>query len=104
MAHYCTDVAAATVAEWQQVMRHLSTLVRPGGWLLIGVTTGATQNTFTYTGSPQIFPCVDLSDEDIYQGYLAAGYDPASLQWAKMSLPAGREYSGQTNVIGQKLS
>ncbi len=96
----CTDVAAATVSEWLQVMRNISSLVAPGGWLLISVTTGASSNTF----EQQIFPCVDLSDEEICQGYIAAGCNLDTFRLDKLAVPTGREYSGLTLAIARKLT
>jgi hypothetical protein len=104
VAHNCTDVAAATVPEWMQIMRNISTLVRPGGWLLITVTTGAVTNTFVNTPHQKSFPCVDLSDEEIYRGYLVAGYDPDTFRLEKLAIPAGREYSGLSSAIARKLT
>ena len=65
VANSCTDVAAATVGEWMQVMRNIGTLVEPGGWLLVSVTTGATTNTFVTSPDQRSFPCVDLSAEEL---------------------------------------
>ena len=65
---------------------------------LIGVTTGASTNTV----GQKNFPCVDLTDEDIYQGYMAAGYDPDTFRLDKRVLPDGREYSGLTGAIARK--
>ncbi|HRV91371.1 MAG TPA: guanitoxin biosynthesis pre-guanitoxin forming N-methyltransferase GntF, partial [Anaerolineae bacterium] len=98
LAPHCTDVAAATPAQWQQVMHHITTLVKPGGRLFIAVTTGATRNT---VGS-KVFPCVDLSVEAIYQGYLAAGYDPHTFQLASIPAAAKYEFTGVAYAIAQK--
>lgn len=98
LAPHCTDVAAATPAQWQQVMHHITSLVKPGGWLFIAVTTGATHNT---VGS-QIFPCVDLSAEAIYQGYQTAGYEAHTIHLATIPAAAKYEFSGVTYAIAQK--
>ncbi len=103
VANYCTDVAAATVPEWMQIMGKLGTLVEPGGWLLVSVTTGATTNTFVTSPDKRSFPCVDLSDEDVCRGFLIAGCDPDTLRFDKFSVPTGREYSGLTTAIARKL-
>jgi hypothetical protein len=104
VANYCTDVAAATVSEWMQIMRNISTLVKPGGWLLVSVTTGATTNTFVNTPDQKSFPCVDLRDEDICQGFLVAGCDPETFRFDKLAVPTGREYSGLVTAMARKSS
>lgn len=104
VANYCTDVAAATVPEWMQIMRSLGSLVEPGGWLLVSVTTGATTNTFVTSPDQRSFPCVDLSHEEFYQGFITAGCDPQTFRFDRMSVPTGREYSGLMTAIVRKLS
>jgi len=98
-AHHCTDVAATNVAEWIQVLRNVSTLIVPGGWLLVSVTTGAG----LYTVGQNKFRCVDLTPEDVYQGYVAAGYDSRSLHMETKVVPDGREYSGIVMAVGRQL-
>ncbi len=104
VAHHCTDVAAATVSEWLQIMRNISSLIAPGGWLLISVTTGASSDTFINTVDQKSFPCVDLSDEEICRGYIAAGCNLDTFRLDKLAVPEGREYSGLTVAIARKLT
>jgi len=102
VANYCTDVAAATVSEWMQIMGNIGTLVEPGGWLLVSVTTGATANTFITSPDQRSFSCVDLSDEEFYHGFIAADCAPDTYRFDKLTVPAGREYSGLTTAIARK--
>jgi hypothetical protein len=104
VANYCTDVAAATISEWLQIMRNIGGLVEPGGWLLVSVTTGATTNTFVTGPDQRSFPCVDLSDEVLYRGFITAGCDPHTVRFDRLSVPTGREYSGLTTTIARKLT
>jgi hypothetical protein len=103
VANYCTDVAAATVSEWMQIMGNIGTLVAPGGRLLVSVTTGATSNTFVTSPDQRSFPCVDLSDEEFYRGFITAGCDPHTFRFNKLPVPTGREYSGLITAIAHKL-
>lgn len=98
-AHHCTDVAATNFAEWVQVLRNVSTLIVPGGWLLVSVTTGAR----LYTVDEAKFHCVDLTPKDVRQGLIAAGYDPGSLNIENQAAPGGREYSGIIMAVARKL-
>jgi hypothetical protein len=93
-------VAADTVSEWMQIMRNISTLVAPGGWLFISVSTGTTLNT---VGS-RVFNCVDLTNEEIHRGYIAAGFDPDSFHLDSATAPAKYEYTGVTHAIARKLN
>jgi hypothetical protein len=102
VANYCTDVAAATAPEWMRIMRNIGVLVESGGWLLVSVTTGATANTFVTSPDQRSFPCVDLSDEELYRGFITAGCDPQTFRFDRMSVPTGREYSGLTTAIARK--
>jgi hypothetical protein len=99
-AHHCTDVAATTVDDWIQTLRNVSTLVVPGGWLIVSVTTGA--NLYT-VGSNQ-FRCVSLTPEDIAHGYRATGYAPDSLIIEAYIVAEEREYSGVIVAAGTKLA
>lgn len=99
VAHHCTDVAAESVAEWMRIMQNISALVAPGGWLLISVTTGTTCNTV----GPTVFACVDLTDDDIFQGYLSAGYDADTFRLDKIAVAEEQEYTGCVSAIARKL-
>ncbi len=99
-ANHCTDVAAASAEEWFQVIRNVSSLVKPGGWLIVTVTGG----TRTYTVGSQKFACADLSADDVLLGLLQAGYNPATLSVAVHAVEGQREYSGIIAGAGQKLA
>ena len=100
VAPHCTDVAADTVSEWMQIVRNVSSLVAPGGWLFVSVSTGTTLNT---VGS-KIFNCVDLTDREIFQGYIAAGFDPDTFYLDSAAAPVKYEYTGVTHAIARKLN
>jgi hypothetical protein len=97
-AHHCTDVAATNVIEWFQVIKNVSTLVRPGGYLLLSVTTGST----VYTVGDKVFRCVDLSPSEIERGYQLSGYDPGSIKIKTHQNELKREYSGIIMAIARK--
>ena len=97
-AHHCTDVAATTVDEWYQVMQNVSSLVVPGGWLIISVTTGAN----LYTVGANQFRCVDLTPEQVVRGYRTAGYEPDSIAIEKHTVEEDREYSGVIVAVARK--
>jgi SAM-dependent methyltransferase len=98
-AHHCTDVAATNFREWQQVLQNVTTILRPGGWLMLSVTTGAR----TYQVGEVIFECVNLNKEDIQKGLLAAGYRKNSLVLESYdTVEQPREYSGIIMALARR--
>lgn len=100
-AMFCTDVAVAAAPEWFQAMRNVSTLVSPGGWLMIGIITG----TAIYRMADKAFPHVDLTADDVRQSYLENRYDSASYLVETLSVGGrGRDYSGLLMAMARKRS
>jgi len=98
VAQAVTDTAASSVSEWMQIMRNIGTLVAPGGWFLISVLTG----TRSYVVGEKQFPYVDLSDADIYRGYIAAGFEADTLYIERIDAPTGRGYAGVASATARK--
>ena len=94
-AHHCTDVAASTVAEWGQVIR--TSLIRPGGWLMLSITTGAN----TYQVGDVTFECVDLSRQDIHDVLSANGFHAEGITMETYHVESPREYSGIVCLMAQ---
>lgn len=99
-ANHCTDVAATTVPEWFQVMRNVSTLVKPGGWMIVMVTTGSR----VYTVGEHRFRCADLTPENMHDGFVQAGFNPETLRIETHQVEIPREYNRIIAAIGQKLA
>ncbi len=98
-ANHCTDVAATTVPEWLQVMRNVSTLVKPGGWMIVMVTAGSR----VYTVGEHRFRCADLTPENMYEGFAQAGFDTKTLRIETHHVEIPREYNRIIAAMGQKL-
>jgi len=98
-ANHCTDVAATTVPEWYEVMRNVSTIVKPGGWLIILVTNGSR----VYTVGQHHFRCADLTAADMYNGFVQAGFDPSAIRVETHQVEIPREYNGIIAAVGRKL-
>jgi hypothetical protein len=97
-AHHCTDVAATNVSEWFQVLKNVTTLVAPGGWLIVTVTTG----TKIYTVGNTNFRCTDLTEEDFRKGFELAGYEPETMQIKTHTVEGNREYTGIIAAVGRR--
>jgi hypothetical protein len=99
IAQSITEAVADSVSQWMQVMQNISTLIAPSGWLLISVLT----DTTGYIVGERNFPCVDLTNEDIYHGYMEAGYDPDTFYLEKITTPGHYGYSSLVGAIARKM-
>ena len=97
-AHHCTDVAATSFQEWVRVLGNVTSIVRPKGWLMISVTTGAR----TYEVGDVTFECVNLTKEDVQNGLLALGYREESIILETYEVKHAREYSGIMVAIARR--
>ena len=101
IAQASTDAAVKTVPEWQAVIHNIAhKLIRPGGWLLISVITG----TKGYIVGDTCFEVPPLTNTDIYNGYIAAGFNPDTFQIETMATSGDREYFGISTAVAQKLA
>lgn len=99
VAQAVTESVATNFAEWVQVMDNISSLVKPGGGLLISVITG----TEYYHVDRKRYANLHLTAEDIFKGYEAIGYDPDTFYLESMVAPAERDYAGLTTAMARKL-
>jgi hypothetical protein len=97
-AHHCTDVAATTVKEWKRVLGNVTNIVRPGGWLILSVTTGAR----TYEVGDIIFKCVNLTKDNVRNGLRSTGYQNKSITLKTYNVEHEREYSGIIMALAQR--
>jgi hypothetical protein len=97
-AHHCTDVAATLIHEWVNVLENVTRIVRPGGWLMLSVTTGAR----TYEVGDVTFECVNLTKEDVQNGLLATGYREDSIILETYEVEHAREYSGIITTLARR--
>ncbi|MBN2439698.1 MAG: methyltransferase domain-containing protein, partial [Spirochaetales bacterium] len=102
-ALYCTDIIASSVPEWYQVIRNIATLVKPGGRLMLGLTRGMSEKIFYYEASDKSFPCIDLTDDQIREGYEKGGFDLSTLYMEIQKASSKREYHNLLMTIAQKI-
>ena len=96
-AHHCLDVAARDMADFRRMVRTLTEMLAPRGLFLLSVTTGTTW----YTVDGSVFPCLDLSAEQVRKSLIEAGLDPQRIYQASMPVE-GDEYSGVLLSAGWK--
>jgi hypothetical protein len=97
-AFSCTECSALTLDAWQKNLRHVDTLVKSGGWLVLSVVTGADY----YTVGAHTYACVCLRAEDVQTLFHDLGYDPANFRFQVNGVGAGRTYTGLVFAAGQK--
>lgn len=67
---YCLDAVTSSKKIWEKLMSNLSTLVKPGGWLIIS----ASRNTsYSLLGDTKM-PNVNLNENDIHDTLIQLGY------------------------------
>lgn len=96
VALYCTEVPSTTLQGWQAIVRHVSSLVRQGGVLILGIITGSA----TYNIGDRVYQCVSLTSADLRDGLLQSEFLPESIELETLELSpinaigGGRHYHG----------
>ena len=67
---YCADSATNSTQQWREFMKHLSSLVQPGGWLLFS----ALRNTTHYQVLDHKFPSANISTKEIHNTLTQLNY------------------------------
>jgi hypothetical protein len=83
-------------------MRNISCIVKPGGYLMLGLTQGSSGKAFTYGDGAYSFPYVDLATDEISNGYGLSGFDLSTLRIEKKKAVKYREYEYVLMVIARK--
>ncbi|HJW84338.1 MAG TPA: guanitoxin biosynthesis pre-guanitoxin forming N-methyltransferase GntF, partial [Anaerolineae bacterium] len=96
-AHHCLDVAARDTTDFKRMVRTLAEMLAPRGMFLLSVTTGTTW----YTVDGSVFPCLDLSAEQVRESLIEARLDPQRIYQASMPVES-EEYSGVLLSAGWK--
>jgi len=78
-ALYCTDIITNNMDEWFGIIGNLSSLIKPGGKLILGLTLGLGDLSNRCINGLEV-PCMDLNISDIETGYAKAGFDLSTLE------------------------
>lgn len=81
----CLEAAASDLDQWRECVRHLASLVKPGGTLLLIVVKRAR----SYSVGEAIFPVVPITEDDLHDALVAAGFfaDSISTAWTPADHP-----------------
>lgn len=82
--HFCAEAAARDRAQWLQCMHHITSLLRPGGQIVLSAVKGAD----SYGVGSSTFLAVNLLEDDLVEMLLDTGFVRESIRVA--SVPADR--------------
>jgi nicotinamide N-methyltransferase len=77
VSNLCLEAAADSLQQWQQCMLNVTSLIKPGGKLILTAVKGAT----SYSVGNVIFPVVSIVEQDIRDVLLLAGFAENSIQF-----------------------
>jgi len=97
-AHHCLDVAARDVPDFKRMVRHLSSMLSPGGLFLLSITTGTTR----YTVDGTVFACLDLKLGEVRAALVEAGLDSERIAHVNVAVE-GDEYTHMLLSAGWKM-
>jgi hypothetical protein len=101
VSNFCAESATEDVQEWRRFVRNITSLIRPGGRLIMSTLKGAT----SYGVGKEIFPAVNIMEEDLIELLVDIGFDCNSIQID--SVPAdrpSRHYQGLMFVTALKAA
>jgi len=72
---YCLECVARNKKEWNIIVKDVSNLIKPKGWVIIG----SVHDTNRYKVGDVVFPVVRIKRNDIYNTLVANGYLPKTI-------------------------
>jgi hypothetical protein len=101
VTNFCAESATSDRGIWRAFMHNITSLVKPGGKLILSALKGAT----CYSVGSKTFPAVDISEEDLAEVLTESGFPEKHL--AIRSTPADRPsrlYEGVIMAVATKMS
>ncbi len=96
---YCADAVTTDKDVWRQYMRNIASMLAPGGHLLVS----ALGNTKEYRVNGKIFPCVNLSKQDM-EDALKLDFAHDSIKVIEVTSLGEQEELGYTGIILARAS
>jgi SAM-dependent methyltransferase len=99
---YCLECVTHTKEEWTKAMGNLSSLVRPGGWVILG----AVRDTDGYKVGDVEFSTARIKEDDMHASLVANGFNPATIDVRVCQSPewADEGFSSILVACAQKFS
>ena len=101
VSNFCAESATEDMQEWRKFVGNITSLIRPGGRLIMSTLKGAT----SYGVGREIFPAVNIMEEDLIELLVDIGFDCNTIQID--SVPAdrpSRHYQGLMFVTALKMA
>lgn len=89
LSFYCADSATSSRHEWQRLMRHLLTLLSPGGTVIVSALRHARQ----YTIAEQQFPSARIDESDLAGLFAELGFRAADVDIRVVEVAAWSDFS-----------
>lgn len=91
---FCADSVTHDKAAWSSYMRHIASLVAPGGLLLLAALRRCTR----YRAGTLWFPSADVDEHDMAERLFLEGFDPARTRIEVATTP-GQRHLGYDGVV-----
>jgi hypothetical protein len=75
-SYYCAEWVVPTTAGWHETMRHVTSLVARGGWLVLA---GVHETDFCVINGRRV-PCARITSEALRQVLIEVGFDASTLR------------------------
>lgn len=101
VSNFCAESATEDMYQWRRFVRNITSLIKPGGRLIMSTLKGAS----SYGVGKEIFPAVNIMEEDLLQLLMDIGFDSNSIEIE--SVPAdrpSRHYQGLMFVTALKAA
>lgn len=89
LSFYCADSATSSKEEWRVLMRHLLTLLSPGGTLIVS----ALRHAQHYTVGERRFPSAQIDEADLAAAFAAAGFRAEDLDFQVVEVGAWSDFA-----------
>ncbi len=101
VSNFCAESATDNLEQWRKFVGNITSLIKPGGRLIMSTLKGAS----SYGVGKEIFPAVNIMEDDVKELLVDIGFDCASIQID--SVPAdrpSRHYQGLMFVTAIKAA
>ncbi|MBA3872337.1 MAG: hypothetical protein H0X30_24615 [Anaerolineae bacterium] len=101
VSNFCAESATEDIEQWRKFVRNITSLIKPGGKLIMSTLKGAT----SYGVGNDVFPAVNIMEADLNDLLINLGFDRTTIEID--SVPAdrpSRHYQGLIFVTAIKAA
>jgi hypothetical protein len=100
VSNFCAESATDSMEQWYRFVENITSLIRPGGRLVMSTLKGAS----SYGVGAETFPAVNIMEDDLFELLIETGFDSNTI--CIESVPAdrpSRHYQGLIFVTAIKM-